>query len=290
MSRTVARSISWLVTVLVVVGVWFGVMSLPGSGGLVDEIRWLVRNGTPSDLNRASWLIRRADDRRAGSAVDVLTELLHDPDPQIVRAALMFIGDWYPVDDPQVVTVYLDWLRQASTEERIRQLPNCMIGGRRFTDTLQSEAIRCLRDDRRWLVAASLQRQEDVRALVEDTLFGEMAEGTRLARRLRVIDALPTNLAADVIAASVKAQPCDAPAGLESFLDDTIPEARWAAGRILAAAGDPRGLPALCEWLNTTRNRLPPQAVRMLDDLHGPDWRSNCASGSATSQPGAGDG
>lgn len=72
---------------------------------------------------------------------------------------------------------------------------------------------------------------------------------------------------------------------LATMLSDPISEVRWGAGRILAVAGDERGLPALREWLKHNP-RFTPLADKLMIDLYGPDLRSRSARGSATSQPG----
>jgi hypothetical protein len=76
---------------------------------------------------------------------------------------------------------------------------------------------------------------------------------------------------------------------LLDMLADPIAEVRWGAGRILAVAGDARGVPAFCDWLQH-HPRMTANADKLMAALLGRDWRDLCESGSPTSQPSPGEG
>jgi hypothetical protein len=152
----------------------------------------------------------------------------------------------------------------------------------------------------RWLLAASLTRDEQTRQLAFFLLFSpEPPAPLRVAQRLHVLDGLvsqkhPDPLTPDAPLVRLSAEQLRAelrvpPERLAELLADPLPAVRQAAGRILALAGDARGLPALDEW-RRTRSGLPPEARALLADLYGEDWEDALESRSATRAASTSDG
>jgi hypothetical protein len=120
MSLRVRRTLSWLGTAAVIAVLASAVRRLPGSGGLYEELHWLLsRAPTTRTLNQAFGLTLLAEQQRLGSTWAAWARLLRDDDPQVVQNALTVLGDKLR-SDPQcrrpemadVRDVVQDWLRQ----------------------------------------------------------------------------------------------------------------------------------------------------------------------------------
>ena len=315
MSLVLRRGISWVLTLGLLSSLAIGITHLPGSGGTLDEIRWLLRrDGVPSrDLNRASLLIRMLGREAAHTPGQVFQVLFSDKDPRIVHGAMRAFIDQRQFDlggpcPKDMCTAYSNWFRRASVAEKTATLPQSFyicfvlvndIYSRTVDPVLPWDPMSsnwplpATGDDLRWIVAATLQRGERERHAVDLVVFRrDGLSPYDVVQRLRRLDGMspPINYSPPAVYSAVELKELRKQLWLSvddlaTMLSDPISEVRWGAGRILAVAGDERGLPALREWLKHNP-RFTPLADKLMIDLYGPDWRSRSARGSATSQPG----
>lgn len=316
MSRTHRRTISWLALATLLGAGAVGLTRLPGYGGVVAEVRWLLARGYthPDHHLRAAGLIVVAKHESPESHGQIFRALLRDDDPCVVRAALRILEDHLrtlPYARQDLRRAFRTWFREASIEEKICCGPGiltCLMQAEwqvsgdwdfwaKLDDGAGLHALTLLRsEDHRWLVASTLQDIEPARIMAEGLLLGRYCCGPRVSLRLRRLDGLGDPVERLLPEATYR------PIGSEelgqqlqidvdelvAMLNDPIDEVRWAAGRILTVCGDERGLAAFCEWLQTTRG-LTREADKLMTDLFGPNWRDACESGGATRQSGASD-
>lgn len=322
MSLTLRRGLSWALTLASLASLTVGITHLPGAGGAPGEIRWLLgRDGVPSrDVNRAVFLVRAAEENASKTPSQLLRSLLSDKDPRIVSGALAVILDWQRLGETRTLTEALDnpfgeWFRRATTAEKVAQLPRslgCFLAVNDMFQYVQGSdpipwnptdsrwRLPATDDNLRWLVAATLLRGELDRVDADVTAFSCYSPPScDIITRLRLLDGLPARKDpvdsqpvvryAPILPAAFREQLWMSVNDLVAMLSDPIDQVRWGAGRILAVAGDERGLPAFCDWLQHNP-RFTSNANKLMTDLFGPDWRTHCASGSRASQPGQRDG
>ncbi len=311
MSRTTHRVLAWLGVAALAAGLVRGARFLPGAGGPAAELRRLLAQPEPRPrlFHRAALILRAARDRRPQGRAELFRDLLRDPDPQVVHHALLLLGDVLRTgepDDAEVGAAFTDWFTAASLPARIEHLPHALVCAALAANPLPRPAAAPrvaaaplpenwpygnTPDERRWLVAASLLRDGEARELAGMLLFQTADDAVCVRDRLELLDAratfrypdpaAPDARVAAVAPASLRAQLRVDVDELADMLDDPLPQVRWAAGRILTVAGDPRGLPAFQEWLRAARP-IPPAAAAMLNDLFGPEWSIPDARGLAT--------
>lgn len=287
-------------------------------------------NSSPAQLNRAFSLLHFAEEDSPGARARLVSALVRNSDLRVVRGCLRCIAPQIPTPgalSEDVSRALREWFRETNTTQKTALLPeafSCWLASTGGTQTVTcgnaafftvppQDAVPALDpDNRRWIVAATAVVHGWERWLVEQVVFPDESADPfavspfpvpcplyELAQRLRYIDGLSTNAViakqADIgelprIATGPLCQLLGIPTGeLLSMLFDPIDQVRWGAGRILAVAGDARGLSAFCDWLQHNP-RFTANANKLMTDLFGPDWRTHCASGSATSQPGQRDG
>jgi hypothetical protein len=297
MSLTARRTLSWILTLAVFAAVALVVRQLPGFGGQLAEIRWLLAQDNPEALNHASWLLALSASPTRNTLLPLVTELLDNDDPRVVDGTLTVLDDHGFINDSartKLRDVLADWFRRAPVHQKVDHLRTTHQLLLPLAERLlqSDESLPLNPDDKRWAVAGTRLRAETARLRADCLVFPTSNDNARLLRqRLRTLDALPPLLAIDHgDESAARLQPLWDTVSptlddLVTMLDDEIPEVRQAAGRILVVAGDPRGFPAFCEWLKPDP-RLPPAAEEILTELHGPDWRSRCESSRPTSQPG----
>lgn len=114
MSRTLRRTLSWLFVLVLIVFAVMGWHHLPGSGGLVDELRWLLaRDYVPTSyFNRAAALIHLAEYEQAGTRRRLFEALLSDEDQRVVHSALLLLSDGLKsTRNDDLRTVFCEWLQ-----------------------------------------------------------------------------------------------------------------------------------------------------------------------------------
>ena len=309
MSRSLRRAVSWIGTLAVLAACGVGLAHLPGSGGIVDELRWLLGRGrAPSQsLNRATALILFAEKQRPGTRTALFKELLWERNPRIVRGTIGLLAGQLDIRKPpdDLLALFTQWFLASTAEERLRYQPALLACCEHLLlfqgldlkpetrSTSQPWPLPAAVGDYRWLVAGTLWRQHAGRAFADGVVFRKRADLDWLSLRLQFLDGdapflenhrfppLPADRLAATLRPSVEQ--------VLAMVKDPDERVRWGAGRILAAAGDTRGLPALCDWVQHNP-RLMPNADKLMKALFGPDWRDLCASGSSTSQSSTSDG
>jgi hypothetical protein len=300
----------------VIIGLSVAYTRLPGAGGLTAELRWLLAHSTITSrgLSRAATSIHFAAMNSMASRVEMYEALLNDPDRNVVKGTLRLLSTDSalrgPEPDAALRATFARWFSSVSAEDKFFYLPELLLcaapepqwrtRGTQNAETsdeaseyaepppLSDWLVTITSDDLRWIVASTLPRLSGHNAAF--AVFGDPVKWRhpQLPNRLAFLDDWVTYQPGPPTWERLGEEwdvclPFPAAALLE-MLHDPADEVRWAAGRILAVAGDERGLPAFCDWLQV--NPRAPRADQMMIDLFGPDWRKRCESGSATSQPG----
>lgn len=313
MSRTHRRTISWLALAALVAATAIGLTRLPGYGGVVAELRWLLaRDNIPPELfNRASGLILLAEEHSPGARAELYRALFRDDDRRVLRGAMTVLADQLRHSgDPsgEIRQVLGDWFQHAAAEEKVACLPHllhCLVYAQ-FSAARPQSWVAGLGlgrdlwweplltpDDERWMVAATLPSPLDSWRMAHMLVFSGHRRGLAVSHSLFALDWLPGAPQVGPVRAidideALRAELRIELERIEAMLNDPIDEVRWAAGRILAVCGDERGLPAFREWLQTTRG-LTPEVDKLIADLFGPNWRDACESGGTTRQSGVRD-
>lgn len=297
MSLATRRTLSWIGTLAALAAGSIGVARLPGSAGLSSELRWL--NGWPSraNSNRANALFELTERRAPGSQARILDTLLGDSDSDVQRVGLRLsaIALLNALRTPptmsreQALGPFLRWLARVPPEKRLQYDPYPLLIAE--LPRAQREATGLLTaPDLRWMVTRTGERALDWRERADALVFRRAPAEPGIRQRLLMLDALqpipgdlapltPEDVAAELVPTSER---------LLALLDDADTRVSWSAGRILAVSGDPRGVPAVCRWLQWN-----PQMVtcadKLMTALFGPDWRDLCESGSPARESGPGD-
>ncbi len=329
MSRSSRRAISWIGTLAVLAAGGVGLAHLPGSGGTVDELRWLLAHSPrrPATLNQAFRVIYETNQRSSGAAAELLRMLLRDERLDVVDGALMVLARSWGYDvasDDADRGVFREWFNRASLDEKLAHIgaalgccylplteaqhtpsPEELV--ERVNGLLAPAATAWLAPDcndvelsltpemQRWLVAGTIRQVPWQRPVAEMLTFRGWSTPSDMAQRLDFLDG--------VVGSGQTEQTWKPPVLAEAaaqqlwidfdllllMLNDPHDQVRWGAGRILAVAGDARGLPAFCDWLQHNV-RMSANADKLMTPLFGPDWRDLCASGSATRPSSPGDG
>jgi hypothetical protein len=309
MSRSARRAISWVGTLAVLAGGAIGLAHLPGSGGVGDELRWLLGRDrvSPKQFNRATGLIVLAERQKAGARTALYRDLLRERDPRLVRNAITLLanefGRGHVPDD--LAAMFTEWFLASTPEQRLRYQPALLacceplllfrgIDPERGTGPAsQPWPLPAAVGDYRWLVAGTLWRQHAGRAFADRVVFRPNADLDWLSLRLQFLDGdapfLESRHFSPLSAGRLTATLRPGVGQVVAMLTDTNERVRWGAGRILAAAGDPRGLPALCDWVRHNP-QLIPNTDRLMTALFGPNWRALGASSRPTSEPSPSDG
>lgn len=325
MSLTVRRTSSWVLTLAVLIAIVVGVRRLPGSGGLIEELRWLLGGGWAStNVNRATLLLYYTEQTDIAASVEMLRQLLDDPDDRVVTGAYLILTDRLPPtidkcarDSSPFVDLLVEWREKADARRMIAHadlaLSGFHVAGVRavgndawrrveWDATFAESPIPVRQPDKRCMVAVTLP---DARTTFTDGVFRQRwVQKARLDsiysrwefvsnpharpdyRKLREARGEPIRALGD---AELAEQLRLTPEELREMLSDPIDEVRWGAGRMLAIAGDARGIPAVCEWL-AANPRWAGLMDELMRDLYGPGWRAFGESRGAASQPGEGGG
>ncbi len=304
------RIISWAAVAAVGVGLYLAAGLLPGARGVEGELRWrIARLGMVSknfDLDTGVLMSRYLRERPKESARAVRRWLDEWPAEElsplfdVLQVPLMGQPDDAPLRD-----VVLDWVVSLPLEERAALLPDI---GEFWLRAAEPDvppssrawarhepkldvgrlAERLSPDETAWvaLLMAALDYMryfDELRFVRGDADRDELLLRAFCARRAFLGEELCRDR-------PVRRGPCrlwfiiDVDAErLVALLDDPCEDVRDAAGRMLALAGDPRGLPGYCEFLNAWGND--PHADRVLESIYGADWRSLSESCRATRLP-----
>jgi len=300
MSVVLRRTASWTATLVLLCAAGVGVRQLPGAGGRIEELRWLLGRAGPvtRHFNQASAIFLDAEAEQWGAGSTLFSTLLTDSDPRVVRNAMMVLGDQMRVSpgEDALQEIFLDWFCVASVKHRLAFHPgssacceaileNAARSGPTGTPMASLWPRRLSADDRRWIVAMSLPSVTGRFPCVGKLLATESATGPEMVRsRLWFVDA-GTPIRNSGIGRrferlgndDLRHQLCVDPDDLLDMLSDPLPEVRHGAARILAVAGDERGLKVFCKWL---RPACVDNAAteELLSELYGPDWRQGVES------------
>ena len=306
-----------MLVLAIIIAAWTGWKLLPGAGGVSAELRWLLARDyvPPQHWNRALGLLRFAEQREPGRKAELYRSLLFDEDERVVYAGVRLLATDFETPGMSLAglqAVFQEWFGQASVSEKVTHLPDvlhCILqafGGRPggadsyvlYIPGFEDWDLPLTEEDQRWMVAGmslDILNEPDgetlwrvvLRPPAEEIIYRLcFLDGVLGGQsRQRFADGVHTPLTLDELRDELQLS-VDRVVGM---LDDPIDEVRWGAGRILAVAGDPRGLPAFTEWLRQHPARRK-AADQLMTPLFGPDWRQLGESGGATSQPGAGDG
>jgi hypothetical protein len=309
MSRSTRRAVSWIGTLAVLFACGVGLAHLPGSGGVADELRWLLaKDRVPSQqFNRAAGLIILAEKQKLGARAAVYKTLLWERDPRVVGGAITLLANDLGARRPpdSLLALFTEWFLASTPEARLRYQPDLLAccehlllfrGLDRESGTPSASRpwpLPAAVGDYRWLVAGTLCRDDAGRSFADRVVFRERPELDCLRQRLHFLDAdapfLESRRFEALAAEALTAELRPTVEQIASMVTDADARVRWGAGRILAVAGDARGLPAFCDWLQHNA-RMSANADKLMTPLFGPDWRDLCASGSATRQSSPGDG
>jgi hypothetical protein len=273
---------------------------LPGHGGAAGELRYLLTRPLlrTGDYNRASQLLMLAEARQPGSRADLLDKLLAEPDPRLRESGLTLLADQIETvgrNDSAVIRTFLTWLTRTAEDCKLQHLPQVVrcaaavfntgtwptTGGASLPCTDKQELLR-------WLVAGTMHAEPAVRARACEALAGKM--GRQLKEQLGAFEKplYGSNVGSLVLVKEPVHLLAETPM-LRALLYDPVAQVRWAAGRLLVLAGEPAGVPAVCDWLG--HQPVHRQAAEgVLTAIFEERWRGFCESGSPASEPGAGDG
>jgi hypothetical protein len=287
---------------------------LPGAGGPAEEIRWLLACDylTAGRSNQAAALLNLAEADSPGTRGAIFRQLLADADRRVVTHALLLAAGELRRSGPpvDVAKAFAAWLSEATVADLVATLPHSL---KCLALAVAADEGANERDDAwsllkppgrhpRWFVAANLEQDDHTRLIADGWLLNALTlsesddtepdhRWSTALERLRAIDGPGRTWASGRDAPllpldwAVRLSPDD----LAALLDDPIEQVRWGAGRILAAAGDARGLPVFREWLQSHPRRTA-DADAVMSGIYGPEWRELHARSSPTGQPGAGDG
>lgn len=274
------RVTSWLLCAAVAWLAAATVMRLPGAGGPLEELRWLLRSRDPTReaVGAASAIVGIIAERTPGREADLFAELLADANDSVIRNALLIACNQVsPVPErARLAQVVGEWLMSTPLERRIAFLPESgyVTGALVVNDLYPAEPSPTVE---RWMLAIGARPG----ASGSFTNWMRAESGEVLAGRMNahmVHHGPPPGewapIRGDVVERAAR------------FLHDPIREVRWGAARVLAAARDERCLPVIREWLDEGEPRPGPLASREISDLFGPNWVARAAV-IAASQPAA---
>lgn len=295
MTHVRRRIVSWVAAAAIVTASIAAWPLVPGANGPVGELQWILTHANFNQRGHRSaasvlLTLEHADPQRAAR---VLEALLLGDNPRVARHALTLLADRLEADRmARHVTraiwqpVFVAWLEQAAPSFKFEQRAAAL----RAVFSLYPDdvtdawtALPLTQRDARWIVAGMLDRSLHVGLTAIDLVFRETESQNPLRERFLYAGQVRTRLPAD---ATVEQLPTAAlmrdwsryvslaQGTLVDLLDDEAPRVRWAAGRILAVAGDARGLPAFGEWLRREHRRRNRPADLLMTALHGAEWRT----------------
>jgi hypothetical protein len=295
MSRTLRRILSWVFVLTLVAAAAVGRHYLPGRG-VLGEIRWAFAHGaTTGQQNRAFGLVALLAEHDPAALGDTFATLLRESDPQIVGWSLSALDGrltYFPSSRGVLDKTFLEWIESADDATKLAHLKSvvvCLETVFYFTD------VRWTAEHRRWLALGAVDPDDFTRHLAATCIGFDAALALR--DRLGVLHAGNPRwkqegpMTPDASKLPSAWAPLELPEHEQvvELTRDSVNQVRWAAGQILAVCGDQRGLPALCEWLQT-KPKGGAAAEKVLSELFGPDWRKPFESGRAASQPSTRDG
>lgn len=296
--RIARRATSWLGATIAAAVLVIGLTHLPGSGGVLGELRWSFRWPTPGNLNRAHVLFELIEQRSPGSQIQILDTLLNaeartaqEAGLSLTAAALRGTQRNPPTATrEQALAPFLHWLARLAPGERLQFQPYPLLIAE--LPRAQREASGLLTPaDLGWMIAGTAERRSDWRERAEMLVFRPAPAEPGIRQRLAMLDAarpVPGHLA-PLAPADVAAELVPPGEELAALLADADPRVSGAAGRILAVSGDPRGVPTLSRWLQQNP-QMTAGTNKLMTALFGPDWRDLGESGSPAREPGARDG
>ena len=286
MSLTMRRTVSWLGTLAVLAACAAGITHLPGWIGVPGEARWLLRHAEarPHNLDCVGTLLRPERWPNTEQRRQLVRGLLSDVDSRVVHGTLgviatqMGVGAWARDGLPggrADALEFVEWFRGAAAPAKLAQLPYTLM----IADPPPEVAGPLLGDeDVAWRLVATLGRDPRWRPVAERLVFRHVFGEVSVCGRLALVDGLFVRKdTAPVTPLNWRATCGELLLDCEHVLhqlDNSNECVRWAAGRILTVAGDPRGLPAFREWLKA-HPRIPPDAEKILTDLFNPEWRNS---------------
>lgn len=277
MSPTVRRIISFVVVAATIVTTGLIYVRLPGADGTLSELHWLLSRPPPErQLRRAGALLVIAEEQDSGAVARHLKGLLKSDNSLVVGAALtIMLWRWMGgIESREVASeLFTDWFDSASDEQRWTHVwPIVRISGMLLdrVNTLSAERQVHSRkpDYLRWHLASAVHPDSRIRrslGLPYEDILGPAFQ----ARLDRLDGRVPAN---EQVERPSSWPPIAVADWVIRAVDDPFPQVRWAAGRVLAACRDERGLPAAYDWLQNDPN-APASANEVLDELFGPDWR-----------------
>lgn len=279
MSLTLRRAVSFAAFAATIGATGLIYIRLPGADGTLSELHWILSHRPPDRLlRRAGELLVIAEEQDSGVEARYLKELLESDNSLVVDGTLeiMLLRWMGGIESREVVNeLFDDWFDSASDEQRWTHIkPIVGISGMLLArvDMLSLESqVRVLQREPeylRWHLASVVHPDKRFRRSLEPPFVDILdpaiqARFDRLDGWFRVYgqkarpSLWPRVAVADWVVRAV---------------DDPFPQVRWAAGRVLAACRDERGLPAAYDWLQNDPN-APASANEVLDELFGPDWR-----------------
>ncbi len=279
------RVLSWILVAGTILIAWAVLSRLPGAGGRVDELRWQLGSARfyGSAVNDAVRLLWDADQRKPGDAARILSALLIDPDPLVAGRALGLLSSELnrqtaggAAPDPALRGAFAEWLRRAPLDRKVAHgeltlICSMQLARRQLPPDLGDLPISDA--DHAWIIAGLLSDSMPARAWAELLVFEHPWKPAGIAERLDAISkrsdpdvavdpALQTAIARDELSNQLRV-PLDT---IERLVDSPFQDTRFAAGRILAFAGEERGLSAARDWL---ASRPPPGAALAMELLRG---------------------
>ncbi|MGD8451128.1 MAG: hypothetical protein PVJ57_04865 [Phycisphaerae bacterium] len=256
---------------------------LPGVDGVRGELWWQLHRDKlgPSDWTQIGRLVHLTEFEVPGSRAPILKDLLSSGDFVVVDRTLQILSDLLVLrgaDSPNLLALVDGWLQSASADDKLaHRRVLCECGMRRaalngWKHDAQVPAV----EDLRWILVATMDPYSMHTMLARDLLPLEAdAVRTLSPRQLFLDGVMPAPAGLGIIMPGLPpAVPLGEPLteSLIALLADPVPEVRWAAGRLLAVAGDARGVPAVIEWLQHEPGRTA-VAEKLFSYLYGPEWR-----------------
>ena len=274
MSPTVRRIISFVVVAAAIVTTGLIYVRLPGADGTLSELHWLLSRPPPErQFRRAGALLVIAEEQDSGAVARHLKGLLKSDNSLVVGGALTIMRwRWMGgIESREVASeLFNDWFDSASDEQRWTHVwPIVGISGMLLArvDTLSPERKPHYL---RWHLASVVYPDSRIRrALLRRHPYKDILDPAIQAHFDRLDGWFRGNGQKERPSLWPRVAVAD---WVVRAVDDPFPQVRWAAGLVLAACRDERGLPAVYDWLQNDPN-APASANQVIDELFGPDWR-----------------
>ncbi len=284
-SRPTRPIIPWVVAIVLAIAAILAICYSSGFGRLPAELRDLLAHSAehPRAINDAMRLLLLAEEEQPGRRCELLAVLLDDGDSQVIGGTLTLVADQFRYaageERTDLERVFAGWFDGASIADKVAHLPQTLACA-----CPDAWIITLKPADRRWLIAATLTRVDDLRLVADRAAFGPEADENPICRRLRYLDGLADEYgtvdATVDLSMQLAGQLPLSHAELATMLRDQLTDVRYAAGRLLSVGGDERGLPVFAEWLQTRPPSLD-AGERLMRALYGADWRSRAGGDTA---------